>query len=455
MQFDYILQSQRDLFNSNVTKNITFRKNLLRNLKKVLIDNEKNLCEAIAKDIDKSTFECFETELLPIYGEIDRAIKNLSKWSKKKRVKTNIANFPAKSYVMPEPLGCCLVISAWNYPYQLSLVPSISALAAGNTVILKPSEIAPNTSALIAQIVNSNFDMNVFHVVEGGVAENTNLLSLKFDKIFFTGNSAVGKIVYKAAAEHLTPVTLELGGKSPVFVFEGCNIDMAAKRIVWAKFLNAGQTCVAPDYVLVEKCIEIEFLNALKSNINKYYRLNTCKCDNYTRIINEKHFDRLMALIDKKNVFIGGNHNRDRLFISPTIMRNVAWDDDVMKYEIFGPILPVITFDEIDEIVKRVRLREKPLACYVYSTKKWQIDMVLDNVSFGGGCVNDSLMQLSNNNLPFGGVGNSGMGRYYGEAGFINFSNMKSILHKSFLFEPNFKYFPYTKRKLDYLKKLI
>jgi len=455
MQFNDILQSQREFFNKNTTKDIHFRKKQLKTLKRVLKEREKDLCEAIAKDIDKSVFETFATELLTIHTEINTALKKLNKWSKRKRVNTTIINFPAKSFIMPEPLGCTFIISAWNYPYQLAFVPAISAIAAGNTVILKPSEIAPNTSALIADIVNKNFDKEFFHVIEGGAEETTALLKLKFDKIFFTGNTRVGKIVYKAAAEYLTPVTLELGGKSPVFIFNGCNVDMAAKRLVWAKFLNSGQTCVAPDYVLIEKTVELDFLEALKNNINKYYRLNTSKCDNYTHIINEKHFDRLDALIEKKNVFIGGNTNKDKLFISPTVLRNINWDSEIMKDEIFGPILPIITFEDIEKTIDMVKSKEKPLACYIYSKKQKQIDNILTNISFGGGCINDSLMQLANKNLPFGGVGASGMGSYYGEAGFKEFSNYKSILKKAFLFESNLKYFPYTKKKMDFIKKLM
>lgn len=455
MQYSDILQSQKDFFASNNTKDIHFRIKQLKHFKSVLIKNEKKLYIALKYDLGKSEFETYETELLTVYRELDSAIKGLKKWSAKKRIKTNIANFPAKSYLIPEPLGCSLIISAWNYPYQISFVPSISAIAAGNTVILKPSELAPATSNLIAEIINNEFPQNYFHVIEGSVKETSQLLSLRFDKIFFTGNNKVGKIVYQAAAKNLTPVTLELGGKSPAFILDDKHIEMATQRLVWAKFLNAGQTCVAPDYVLIDKKLEIPFLAALKKNINKYYRLNTADSDNYTRIINERHFDRVESLIDRNKIFLGGNTNRDKLFISPTVLRNIDFNHPIMQDEIFGPILPIITYENLSDAIKKVKEKEKPLALYIFSTNKNKINTIINELSFGGACINDAIMQLSNKYLPFGGVGHSGMGRYYGEYGFKDFSNFKSIMHKSYLFEPNIKYFPYTAKKLKYIKKFL
>lgn len=455
MQYKDILQSQKCFYNTNATKDIYFRINQLKYLKFTLIKNEDKLYEALAKDLGKSKFETILTELLSTYTEIDTAIKKLKKWSKRKKVRTNIANFPATSYIITEPLGCCLIISAWNYPYQLSLIPAISAIAAGNTVILKPSEVSANASTLMAEIINNEFEQNFFYVAEGGVEETTELLSLHFDKIFYTGNSIVAKIVAKAAANNLTPVTLELGGKSPAFIDDSCDLKISVQRLVWAKFLNAGQTCVAPDYVLLDKKIEIDFLKELKHNINKYYKTHCSDASNYTRIINEKHFDRIIDLIDKDKIFIGGNIDKENLFISPTIIRNINWEDKIMQEEIFGPLLPIITYDKIEDVIKEVKKKDKPLALYIFSKNKRTINKILEEISFGGGCVNDALMHLSNINLPFGGVGNSGMGSYHGEYGFKNFSHQKAILHKSFLFELSMKYFPYTNKKLSCIKKLL
>jgi len=455
MEYYDILQSQKDYFSTNNTKDINFRIKNLKHLKAIIIKNEKKLYNAIYEDIGKSEFETYETELSTIYRELDTAIKKLKKWSSKKKVKTNIVNFPAKSYIIAEPLGCSLIISAWNYPYQLSLIPSISAIAAGNTVILKPSELAPKTSEIIAEIINNSFPKNYFHVIEGAVKETKDLLSLRYDKIFFTGSTEVGKLVHSAASQNLTPVTLELGGKSPAFILDSKKINITAQRIAWAKFLNAGQTCVAPDYIVIDKKIEIEFLEALKYNINKYYRLDSEKSDNYTRIINQRHFDRLSALIDKKHIFIGGNTDKENLYISPTVLRNIDFSHQIMKDEIFGPILPIITFNNLDDAIKDVKSIEKPLSLYIFSNNNEKTNKIINELSFGGCCINDAVMQLSNKNLPFGGVGHSGMGRYYGEYGFKDFSNFKSILHKSTLFEPSIKYLPYTKRKLNIIKRIL
>jgi aldehyde dehydrogenase (NAD+) len=455
MEYNNILKAQKGFFDTNTTKDMKFRINQLKHLKTILINNENILFEAIYKDLGKSEAETILTELLPIYAEIDTAIKKVKKWNKRERVKTNLANFPASSYIIKEPLGCCLVISTWNYPYNLSLIPAIAAIAAGNTVILKPSELSPNTSNIMAKIINKEFPKNFFFVIEGGVEETTELISLKFNKIFYTGSSNVGKIIARAAANNLTPITLELGGKSPAIIDASCDIKISAQRLIWAKFLNAGQTCVAPDYLLIDKKIEIEFLDEIKKNINKYYKSYSSSVENYTRIINERHFDRIVNLIDKDKIFIGGTYSKEDLFISPTILRNIKWDDDIMQEEIFGPLLPIISYNSIDEVIKEIKKKDKPLALYIFSKNKQIVNKVIKEISFGGGCVNDSLMHISNDNLPFGGIGNSGMGRYHGEYGFKEFSNLKSILHKSFLFESSLKYFPYRKKNFNIMKKLL
>ncbi len=454
MNLQKLLSDQKEFFLTNKTKDISFRIEQLKKFKSVLKNNEESLLEAIYDDFGKSEYETQITELSVIYGELNEAIQKVKRWSRKKRVPVNAANFPAKSCIFPEPYGNTLVIGAWNYPFQLSLAPIVSSLAAGNTVILKPSEIAPTSSAIIAKLINSHFPAEYFAVVEGGVDITTELLSYEYDKIFFTGSSRVGKIVYQAAAKHLTPVTLELGGKSPTFVLSDCNINLTAKRIVWGKFLNAGQTCVAPDYILVHKSIEKEFLQALQKFIQKFFGDIDDAKENYVRIINDANFTRLESLIDKEKVYCGAKINREKKFIAPTVLHNVTFDDEVMKEEIFGPILPVIAFDNLDDVIMKVKRRPKPLSCYIYSKNKKKYRKILTEISFGGGAINDSVMHLTNGNLPFGGVGSSGMGSYHHEAGFKSFSHYKSVLNKSYWFEPRIKYFPYSKRKLKLIKFL-
>ena len=448
-----IFQNQKNFFNSNKTKSIDFRKQQLKKLKKLLKENEDVLFEAIYRDFKKAKFETYTTELSLLYSEIETALSQLNSWSKKKRVRTNFANFPAKSYIIPEPLGVVLVIGAWNYPYQLAIAPAIAALTAGNTVILKPSEIAFHSSAIMAKIINESFDAAVFYVQEGGVPETTTLLELPFDKIFFTGSTAVGKIVYQAAAKNLTPVTLELGGKSPTFVCKDADLEMTAKRMVWAKFLNAGQTCIAPDYVLVEETIKTSFLKAIVRELKK---TNYCIVnENYVQIINDRNFERLKKLIDPNKIYYGGKTDKTERLIYPTILDNCTFDDLVMQEEIFGPILPIISFTSLDEALAKVKEREKPLSCYVF-TSSYAIQHKIENeLSFGGGAINDAIMHISNDKMPFGGVGASGMGNYHGKFGFDTFSHFKSILNKPTWLEFNFKYSPYTEWKQKIIKMLL
>ena len=455
MNIQEVYDKQQILFNSNKTKNVGFRIEQLRRLKELIQENEKDFYDAIYSDFGKSEFETYLTEFSLIYLELNSYIKHLKKWTKRKGVWSDLANFPSRSYIITEPLGVSLIIGAWNYPFQLSLLPALTSLAAGNTVILKPSELPSKTSEVIAKLINENFPSDFFCVVEGGVAETTELLELKFDKIFFTGSTNVGRIVYQAAAKHLTPVTLELGGKSPTFVMADCDMKTTVKRIVWAKFINAGQTCVAPDYIFIEKSIEKQFLEEVKLEIDKYFNENESLQPNYLRIINTANFDRLSELINTDKVYCGGYLNREDRIISPTVMSNVTFDDVVMKDEIFGPILPVISFESLDEAIAKVKACPKPLSCYIYAKNTRVINKILKEISFGGGAVNDSVMHLSNSKLPFGGVGASGMGSYHGKFGIDTFSHKKSILHKSTLFEPSLKYPPYTKRKLKIIKWLM
>jgi len=455
MDITKIIDQHKCFFNSNSTKDVNFRIETLKKLKNILKLNEHKFYTAIYSDFKKSEFETYLTEISLIYNELNQSIKNLKKWSKKKNVRTNLANFPSKCYIIPEPLGTVLIISAWNYPYQIALIPAISAIAAGNTVIIKPSEIPNNTSKVLAEIINSNFDSNHLAVIEGGVEKTTELLLQNWDKIFFTGSPKVGKLIYKAAAENLTPVTLELGGKSPTFIFKDCDIELTAKRIVWAKFLNAGQTCIAPDYLLVEKEIEIKLLEALKVQIELGFSISKEINENYVQIINQQHFQRLINLIPTERIYTGGEYDIEKRIIYPTILHNINFEDLIMGEEIFGPLLPVISFDNLDNVISNVKEKEKPLALYVYGKNKKVINKILNEISFGGGAINESLVHLSNPNLPFGGVGASGIGKYHSKAGFDTFTHHKSILHKSFLFEPNIKYLPFTKLKKRILKFLL
>lgn len=450
-----MLAAQKEFFLSGQTKPLKFRIKQLKKIKSALIKNEEYFYEAIYKDFGKSKFETYATELSPIYSELNLAIKKLSQWVKSEKKKTNLANLPGKSYIIPEPLGSVLVIGAWNYPYQLSLIPLISAIAAGNTVVLKPSELSFNASSVIAKIFNRVFIPEIIRVVVGGVKETKELLDLKFDKIFFTGSVPVGKIVYQAAAKHLTPVTLELGGKSPTFVLADANIKMTAKRIVWGKFLNAGQTCVATDYILVDKKIEKQLLEEIKNQISIQFPDFEDIPENYVQIINERNFDRLLSLINTEKVYIGGTYDKAKRLIHPTVLHNITFEDSVMDDEIFGPILPVIAYDNLDEALHEVKQRPKPLALYVFSSRKKSVKKIHKEVSFGGGAVNDTIMHLTNHNLSFGGTGSSGIGNYHGYAGFQAFSHFKSILKKPFWFEPKLKYAPYTKKKLKWLKRLM
>ncbi len=448
-----IVENQRAFFNSGQSNLIDFRKKQLKKLKSVLQQNEDLLNKAIYSDFKKSEFDTYVTELALLYKDIDEAIKKLGSWAKRKKVSTNLFNFPAKSYIIPEPLGVCLIIGAWNYPYQLSIAPSIAAIAAGNTVILKPSEIPSATSKIMAMLISENFDPNFFAVVEGGKEETTQLLKQKFDKIFFTGSTKIGQIVYEAAAKNLTPVTLELGGKSPAFITENCNLEISVKRLIWGKFLNAGQTCIAPDYVMVHKSIKEKFLQMAKDEVIK--ERFAFENDNYVQIINEDNFERLEKLLVKEKIYFGGGLDKENRFFEPTIMRNVSFEDAVMQEEIFGPILPVITYENIDDAIRQVNELPKPLSCYVFTKDKEIKNKILSKISFGGGAVNDTVMHIANPNLPFGGVGKSGIGNYHGKAGFSAFSHYKSVLQKYTWFEPSLKYFPRSASKLKWIKRLI
>ncbi len=448
-----LIDQQRAFFNTNKTKDTDFRIEQLQRLKTLLLSNQNRLNEAIYADFKKSPFETFTNEFGLVFLDIDEACSKLKKWSKRKRVRTNWVNFPAKSYIIPEPLGVSLVIGAWNYPYQLSFAPVVAAIAAGNTVILKPSELPSNTSRIMAELINAHFDTAFFHVVEGGIPETTALLEQRFDKIFFTGSPNVGRIVYQAAAKHLTPVTLELGGKSPAIFTENANLKMGVKRLIWAKFLNSGQTCIAPDYVLLPKAMKDEFLLLAKQEIElAHYSVQN---ENYIQIINDRNVQRLKQLLDPEKVYSGGKIDAETRIIEPTLLHNITFNDPVMQEEIFGPLLPVLTYDSLNEAISEVKNREKPLSCYIFTNDSALKNKLLSEISFGGGAVNEAIMHISNSRLPFGGVGQSGTGSYHGEAGFKAFSHYKSVLEKATWFETKLKYSPYSEGKLKWIKRLM
>ena len=446
-------KGQKKFFADGKTLALAVRKTQLKKLKEILQANEERLYEAIYADFCKSTFDTYTTEIAILYQEIDEAISNLTKWAKTKKVTTNWVNFPAKSFVMKEPLGVTLIIGAWNYPYQLLLAPAVAAIAAGCSAVLKPSELSSATSALMSELINQHFDPGLLRVIEGGVTETTELLTLSWNKIFFTGSVRVGRIVYAAAAKNLVPVTLELGGKSPAVITEDCNLNMTVKRLVWAKYLNAGQTCIAPDYVMVHKNIAEAFIGAMRSEISK--ECFSIENWNYVQIINNHNLSRLSALIEPEQVAIGGRVDEKDRVIEPTVLYPSSFQSKAMQEEIFGPILPVIVYNQLETVIDQINEGPKPLAAYIFTSNSSTRDYFLNKVPFGGGAVNDAVMHISNSALPFGGVGNSGIGAYRGKAGFDCFSHAKSVLQKSTLIELNLKYYPHTPGKLNWIRRIL
>lgn len=433
---------------------IVKRKEKLRDLKRVIKKYEDEILEALKKDLNKSFFEGYETEVGIVLEEINYTLKHLNKWAKVKRVKTPIFHFPATSYIYQEAYGKVLIMSPWNYPFQLTIAPLVGAIAAGNRVVVKPSEYSNNTAEIIEKILKEVFSQDEVKVVKGGRAVNQDLLKQKYDYIFFTGSPAVGKIVMESAAKHLTPVTLELGGKSPCIVDSSAKVKMAAKRIAWGKFLNAGQTCVAPDYLLVHQDVKAELVKEMIGYIKEFYGNSPIDNPDYPKIINKKHFDRINGLIRSEKIITGGNCNEQAMKIAPTILDHITWQSPIMQEEIFGPVLPVMEFDDLNQVVEMMGNHPKPLALYFFTSSKENEKKILSNISFGGGCINDTIIHLSNSNLPFGGVGNSGMGQYHGKASFNTFSHPKSIIKKSNLIDIYLRYPPF-KDHLKLLKKFL
>lgn len=454
MHVEEIIESQRDYFKNGETKDIYFRIAKLKMLRNSIKEHKEEILEALNIDLNKSKLEGYTTEIGVTLSDIDYAIKNIKKWSKKKRKKTSIINFPASSYTIRRPYGLTLIISPWNYPFNLALQPLVGAIAGGNCVVVKPSEFSPSTSKIISKIIGECFEPEYVAVLEGDKEVNQKLLKEKFDYIFFTGSPRVGQIVMEAASKHLTPVTLELGGKSPCIVFEDADIDVASRRIVWGKLINSGQTCIAPDYLLVHKDVKDELIRKMIRVIKEFYGKNPMYSEDYGKIINKDHFERLIGYLNNGKVLFGGEYDEERLTINPTFIDNISLDDDIMKEEIFGPILPIVEFEEMKEVFSIIEENPTPLALYLFTRDKDVENTIVGEISFGGGCINDTIMHVSSHTMPFGGVGESGMGSYHGKRSFDTFTHEKSILKKSTLIDIPLRYPPYDD-KLKWVEKIF
>lgn len=438
----------------NYKTNIGSRKETLIKLLNVIITHENEIIQALYDDFKKPAFEAVLTETNYVISELKDTIKNIHRWAKPQKVFPSILNFPSTDYIYKEPYGKVLIIAPWNYPFQLALSPLISAVAAGNQVVLKSSELTPKTSEIIAKIIERTFHNNHVEVIEGGVEVTQNLLSQRWDYIFFTGSVPVGKIVAKAAAENLTPVTLELGGKNPCIIDETANLKLAAKRIVWGKFINAGQTCIAPDYILIQKNMKSHFLEFMKEEITKAYGENPKLSPDYARIINQKNWLRLVNMIEEDKVIFGGQTEIENCYISPTLIDESSVDSLIMKEEIFGPLLPILSYENEAEIEHIISKYEKPLSLYVFTESHSFAQKIIKKYSFGGGCINDTVIHFSNKRLPFGGVGHSGIGAYHGSLSFDTFSHKKGIVKKANWLDLPMRYAPYND-KLKTIKKLL
>ncbi|MGG0259189.1 aldehyde dehydrogenase [Bacillus mycoides] len=454
MSISSIVNKQKEYFYKGHTRNVETRKNNLQKLYEGIQRFEDEIFQALKLDLNKSVHESFTTEIGYVLKEISFQMKHISSWSKPKRVRTALTHFGSKGKVAPEPYGVTLIIAPWNYPFQLAIAPLVGALAAGNTVVLKPSELTPNVSKVLTRMLGELFPEELVSVIEGGVEESTALLKEPFDYIFFTGSVGVGKVVMEAAAKKLTPLTLELGGKSPCIVHKDAKIDVTARRIVWGKFLNAGQTCVAPDYMYVHSSVKEQLIEELRHEIAEQYGKDALQNDNYVRIVSERHFERLCTFLQDGKPVIGGDYKKETLQIEPTVLTNVTWESDVMEDEIFGPILPIIEYDKIEEVIETIQQHPKPLALYVFSEDRKVQEKVTSNISYGGGCINDVVYHLATPYLPFGGVGSSGLGSYHGEQSFRTFSHYKSILSQSTAFDMKIRYSS-TKSALKFIRKLL
>jgi len=453
MNIDSLVARQREYFESGATRPLSFRMDALRKLQKALQDNEGLISEAMKSDLNKSPFEAYMTETGMVLDEIRFHLKHLPRWIRTKTVKTPITQFHAKSFVVPEPFGVTLIMSPWNYPLQLCLVPVVGAISGGNCAVIKPSAYAPATSGAIAKIIGETFPTEYLAVVEGGREQNNALLEEIFDYIFFTGSVEVGKTVMAAAAKNLTPVTLELGGKSPVIVDETANLKLAAKRIAFGKVLNAGQTCVEPDYLLIHRSVKERFLEEYAKALKEFFPGGDLS--DMPVIISEKHFQRVLRLLKGERAVIGGGIDESRRFIEPTVLADITPDSPIMQEEIFGPILPLMTYIELDECIKFIRTRPRPLALYLFTESRSVEKKILDTCSFGGGCVNDTIIHLANPHMGFGGIGHSGMGSYHGKLSFNTFTHYRSVVRKSTWIDLPMRYHPYTEKNFKLIRRLM
>ena len=447
MNIEQIVEAQRKFFSSGKTFDIKFRREALDKLKNAIKKHETDLLEAIKQDLGKSASESYMCEVGLALSKITHIKRHLRSWTRTRRKLTPITNFHAKSMIVQEPYGVVLIMSPWNYPMLLTIEPLLGAIAAGNCAVVKPSAYSPETSKVIHQLISETFEQQYIAVITGGRAENADLLEQKFDYIFFTGGVTVGKLVMEKASKHLTPVTLELGGKSPCIIDHTANLRLAARRITFGKFLNCGQTCIAPDYVLVEKSVHVEFVRLLKEETIKMYGEDIFANKDYGKMVNQKHFDRVSGLIAKEKIVYGGRLKSETLQIEPTILDNISPDDAVMQEEIFGPVLPIIVISDTNEAIDFIRSRPKPLALYLFTSDKKIEKLFLREVPFGGGCINDTIIHIAANNIPFGGVGNSGMGSYHGKKTFETFSHAKSVVKKYTWLDISMRYQPYTSWK--------
>lgn len=454
MDIPKLVSAQKHFFASQQTKDISFRKNALRKLQSELFKREADIVQALYNDFKKSEYEAIMTETSIVYSELKMAIKNIEKWNKPRKVLPSILNFPSSAKIYSEPYGTVLIIAPWNYPFQLAISPLIGAIAAGNTIVLKPSELTPHTSTIVREIIEAVFDERHVAVIEGGVPVAQELLTLRWDYIFFTGSVNVGRIVAKAAAEFITPVTLELGGKSPCVVDDSASIKLAAKRIAWGKFINGGQTCIAPDYILIHKSQKDAFVEAIKEEITLAYGDDPEQSSDFPRIVNTRNFERLAIMLENENILIGGKTNKDDCYIAPTLIDEPSLDSEVMKGEIFGPILPIISYETEEDIATIIGKYDKPLAFYIFSNKNRFAKKLIQQYSFGGGTINDTTVHFANHRLPFGGVGESGIGGYHGKQTFDTFSHKKGIVSRGTWLDVPTRYAPY-KGKLNQLKNLM
>lgn len=450
----HLVDKQRQFFNSGKTKSIEFRIEQLKKIKQLILDNESKIKEALYKDLHKSNFEAYGTEVGFVLKDIDHTIKAIRKWAKPEKVPTPLFHQLGTSWIQSEPLGVTYVIAPWNYPFQLLIAPAIGAIAAGNTVIMKPSRMSEHTCRLLENLINNNFPEEYLKIVSN-FETCQELLEERFDYIFFTGGKEVGTEIYQKAARFLTPVTLELGGKSPCFIDESIDFKWAIKRVIWGKFTNAGQTCVAPDYFLVDRKIKDKFIEEAKKTIKEFYGDNPKTSNDFGRIITEKHYIRITNLFKDADVVFGGEHSIEDKYISPTILDNVKPDDAVMQEEIFGPLMPIITYDKLEDAIAFVNSRSKPLALYIFSDNKLYQQKILQETSSGNASINECLMHVGQFNLPFGGVGDSGIGQYHGKLSFDIFSHRKGVLKKSTLTDLALRYPPYSDKVANLLKKLM